>query len=177
LWWKERRIASAPWTAVVFRRGVFDKIGLLEERFESYLEDVDFGLRCAAHGVEGRYIPEAVAWHHGSAALGRWHPDTVRRIARNQVWLAARWLPKSCLWPAIVAQGLWGGVALRHGRGWSWAQGVGEGLASFRQMRSSDPGLPGELRDNERSIANLQSTSGHDLYWKLYFLFTGGGAK
>ena len=38
-------IWSAPWTAALFRAELFQKIGLLEESFESYLEDVDFGLR------------------------------------------------------------------------------------------------------------------------------------
>ncbi len=74
--------------------------GLLEERFESYLEDVDFGLRCAARGLAGWYVPEAVAWHRGSASLGRWHPETVRRIARNQLLLVARHYPARCAWLA-----------------------------------------------------------------------------
>ncbi len=71
-----RAIRSAPFTAALFRAGLFDKVGLLDERFESYLEDVDFGLRCALAGCSGRYVPEAVAWHTGSATLGRWHPET-----------------------------------------------------------------------------------------------------
>ena len=54
---------------------------LLDERFESYLEDVDFGLRCAEAGLSGLYVPDAVAYHQGSATLGRWHPETVRKIA------------------------------------------------------------------------------------------------
>ena len=66
-----RRIPSAPWTAALFRAELFRRVGLLEERFESYLEDVDFGMRCAAQGMDGVYNPAAVAWHHGSATLGR----------------------------------------------------------------------------------------------------------
>ena len=54
------------------------KVGLLAESFESYLEDVDFGLRCRSAGLAGLYVPKAIAWHRGSATLGRWHPDTVR---------------------------------------------------------------------------------------------------
>ena len=34
-------------TAAIFHRSVFEQIGLLETRFESYYEDVDFGVRCA----------------------------------------------------------------------------------------------------------------------------------
>lgn len=177
LWSQPRQIWSAPWTAAVYRADVFRKIGLLEERFESYLEDVDFGLRCAAQGIAGRYVPEAVAWHRGSATLGRWHPDTVRRIARNQVWLAARHLPAGCWWPVVVAQSLWGGVAARHGAASAWAQGIIEGVSGYRAMRLCGPGLEEYLSDNERSIAELQAEAGPDSYWKLYRMLTKCGAK
>ncbi len=174
-------ISSPPWTAVLFRREIFRQVGLLETRFESYLEDVDFGLRCAAKGVSGEYTLAANAWHHGSASLGRWHPDTVRRIARNQLLLAARHLPGDAWWPVLVAQGLWGGVALRHGRGLSWIRGVVEGLKHFRAARREfyrpDPGVLERLRQNERRISWMQRYTGWDVYWRLYFLFTGGGAK
>ena len=48
-----REIRSAPFTAALFRAALFAKAGLLDERFESYLEDVDFGLRCALAGCAG----------------------------------------------------------------------------------------------------------------------------
>jgi GT2 family glycosyltransferase len=175
-----RRIFSAPWTAALFRADVFRKAGLLEPRFESYLEDVDFGLRCAALGMGGMYVPEAVAWHRGSASLGRWHPQTVRRIARNQLFVAARHLPARCWWPVLVSQTLWGGLALRHGAGLAWAGGVVDGLRGFPDMRrmcSHASGLPGQLRANEREIRAIQRAAGFDAYWRLYFLLTGGGAK
>jgi GT2 family glycosyltransferase len=178
---KSRPIFSAPWTAALFRAEIFHKVGLLDERFESYLEDVDFGLRCAARDISGLYVPEALAWHRGSASLGRWHPDTVRRIARNQLLLAARHLPAKLWWHVLVAQGLWGGVALRHGAAAAWIRGVAEGLRAFRTARrtqeASLPGLVEYLRQNERTIYQLQSEGSTDTYWKLYRILTGGGAK
>ena len=126
-----RDIASPPWTAVLYRAEVFRQVGLLEESFESYLEDVDFGLRCAAQRITGRYVPDARAVHLGSATLGRWHPETVRRMARNQLLLAARHYAARHLWPVLVAQFLWGAVAIRHGRGLAWARGKFQGLRQF----------------------------------------------
>lgn len=180
IWRKPCRISSAPWTAVMIRSEVFEKVGVLDERFESYLEDVDFGLRCAAHSIDGMYMPEAVAWHHGSAALGRWHADTVRRIARNQLFLTARRLPARNWWRALVAQALWGAVALRHGRLAPWATGIAAGLGAFKEMRAGYEPIPellDRLHENEREIVRLQSVVGRDAYWKLYFLLTGGEAK
>jgi GT2 family glycosyltransferase len=178
-----REVWSVPWTAALFRAELFQRAGVLEESFESYLEDVDFGVRCAALRLSGLYIPEAVAWHRGSAALGRWHPDTVRRIARNQVLLLARYYPRQLLkqyfWPIWVSQVLWGAVALRHGAGWAWLRGKYEGLSAFEAARPRgeliDPEvLAAWLNANERLIAEFQRACGFDPYWRSYFLLAGG---
>src|SRR3982750_100270 len=66
IWNEPRTIALAPFTAAVFRTELFQRIGMLDERFESYLEDVDFGIRCASQGYTGAYVPAAVAHHVGS---------------------------------------------------------------------------------------------------------------
>jgi len=178
-------IASPPWTAVLFRAELFQRIGYLEESFESYLEDVDFGLRAARLGLTGFYVPTAVAWHRGSATLGQWHPGTVRRISRNQVLLLARHYPGRLLfrwwWPILVAQLLWGVVAFRHGCGLAWLRGKFQGLRNFRSARKRsetfDPGLPLQLLANEDAICDMQVSTGFDTYWRWYFLLTGGGAK
>jgi len=183
LWNQPRNIQSAPFTAAVFRAGVFDRVGLLDERFESYLEDVDFGLRCADAGLGGVYVPEAVAYHQGSATLGRWHADTVRKIARNQLFLVAKHYPPNWIlsygWPVFIAQTLWGFIALRHGAPFSYIAGKVEGLWKFRQVRgkhrANSPAagnLPAVLERSENEIREIQRLTGFDLYWRLYFALT-----
>jgi GT2 family glycosyltransferase len=170
LWNRGRNIHSPPWTAVLFRREVFDRVGLLDERFESYLEDIDFGIRCALAGVVGQYVPEAVACHWGSATLGAWHPDTVQRISRNQVYLARKYPPDGwrARWCVVLAQLMWGGVALRHGQLGSWLRGKREGLQTAgvaRESASADQ----VLESAEQLMRELQRAGGSDWYWKLYF--------
>ncbi|MBS1854096.1 MAG: glycosyltransferase family 2 protein [Acidobacteria bacterium] len=165
-----RDIVSPPFTAVLLRAEVFARAGLLEESFESYLEDAEFGMRCARLGIRGRYVPEARAVHLGSATFGRWHPDTVRRIARNQLFLAARHLPRHCWWPVLVGQLLWGAVAFRHGRGLAWLRGKREGLRGFAFAREVPAALDEVLRANEQFV---RSAAGGP-YWRLYFLLTRG---
>jgi len=181
-----RRIPSAPWTAALFRAELFRRVGLLEEHFESYLEDVDFGMRCAAQSLDGVYDPAAVAWHHGSATLGRWHPETVSHIARNQLFLLARHYPASILarwfWPIFVAQSLWGAVAARHGAGIAWLRGAAQGVRGFSVMRRSCRPIDARvlvalLRSGERTIREVQASTGYDAYWRLYFFLTAGEAK
>lgn len=182
-WSQTRRIRMAPFTAALFRAELFRRVGLLDERFESYLEDVDFGLRCAIEGYTGLYVPEAVARHFGSATLGVWHRDTVRRHARNQLLLVAKHYPPRTFlrygWPVFVGQSLWGLVALRHGRGLPFLRGKLEGMALFRRVRREAAGGGGRpkglsriLEQSESEIYELQCRTGFEPYWRLYFALT-----
>ena len=168
-----RTVELAPMTAVLFRRELFDSIGLLDERFESYLEDVDFGLRCVSQDCSGFYNPDAIAWHHGSATLGKWHGDTVRRIARNQVFLIAKHASDPG-WSVFVAQALWGLVALRHGAFAHWLSGKRDGLQRRSEFESHQL-PPAAWNRLEQELRELQQRDGMDLYWRLYFLLTRGG--
>ena len=179
VWSRSRRIALAPFTAAIFRRELFDRVGLLDEEFESYAEDVDFGLRCARAGYEGIYEPAAISWHRGSATLGRWHPDTVRRLARNQLLLVAKHFPEHWLirfgWPVLVGQMLWGLVALRHGAGWAFVRGKMEGMRKFGEARRRPEvgkSVDAILRESEQQLHQLQKLTGYDWYWRLYFALT-----
>lgn len=134
-------ISSAPMTLVLFRREVFETIGLLDESYGSYLEDVDFGIRCALAEIRGRYVPEAVATHQGSATLGAWHPETIRLMSRNQVLLVAKHYPQNWFlrygFGAVLGQMLWGLSVCLHGKGKSFFEGKKEGLRMWRTMRGN----------------------------------------
>jgi GT2 family glycosyltransferase len=180
-WNQERPIRIAPLTAALFRAEVFDQVGLLDEEFESYLEDVDFGIRCSMAGIIGIYVPEAVARHRGSATLGFWHRDTVRRIARNQLLLVARHYPPGWMWrygwPVLIGQALWGLLALRHGRGWAFLRGKWEGFRLLvrspkRQTAETAEILHEILDESENEIRRLQKSTGYDAYWRSYFALT-----
>ena len=180
-WDRPRRIRLAPMTAALFRIELFEKVGLLDEFFESYLEDVDFGLRCARRGYGGVYVPQAVAYHAGSATLGAWHAATVRRLSRNQVLLVAKHYPPKWVrrygWPVCVAQALWGLVAARHGVGLAWARGKVEGFKRFGVVRAAScpdghEDIGKIVDESERELLALQRETGFDLYWRLYFALT-----
>jgi GT2 family glycosyltransferase len=178
LWNVKRSIRMAPFTAALFRRDLFGRIGVLDERFESYLEDVDFGMRCALAGFGGVYVPDAVARHQGSATLGKWHPDTVQRMARNQVLLVAKHFPENWAWrygwAILVGQTLWGLVALRHGAGLAWIRGKWAGCRLYWKLRDANSrgNVDQILRESEAVIRDLQTKTGFNWYWKLYFGLT-----
>jgi len=166
-------IAIAPGTACIFRRDVLDRLNGFDESFGSYLEDVDLGLRCLREGFTGVYVPGAIAYHRGSATLGQWNPRVVRLISRNQLFLVARHydraLFRSCLWPIVAGQLLWGLVALRHGRALAWIAGKFEGLRNFRLDAQPSPGLREFLMASESEIRRRATGP----YWRWYFRLTG----
>jgi GT2 family glycosyltransferase len=173
---KVKPVAIAPGTACLFRREALQRLHGFDEQFGSYLEDVDLGLRCIREGVDGVFVPDALAWHHGSATLGRWSPAVVRLISRNQLLLVSRHYDRglflSCLWPIVAGQLLWGVVALRHGTLLAWISGKREALRGFRLEGTPSPRLRDFLSASEREI-RLRS---RDSYWRWYFRLTAGAA-
>jgi GT2 family glycosyltransferase len=165
-------IALAPGTACLFRRDVLEKLNGFDESFESYLEDVDLGLRCVREGYTGVYVPDAIAWHRGSATLGRWNARVVRLISRNQLLLVRRHydreLFRRCLWPIVAGQALWGLVAARHGAPFAWLAGKWDGLRNFRLEGEPSPRLRAFLAASEREIQARATGS----YWRWYFRLT-----
>jgi GT2 family glycosyltransferase len=172
-----RPIAMASATAVLYRADLFRQVGRFDETFGSYLEDVDLGLRCARRGLQGAYVPEAVARHHGSATLGRWNPESVRLISRNQVLLVAKHYAsktlRANLGPVLVGQGLWGIVAARHGCLAAWIKGKREGLHVARRLPRPEAEIDAFLRSSEREIRDTLRRTGFGPYWKIYFMLTG----
>jgi GT2 family glycosyltransferase len=165
-------ISVAPATACVFRRDVLEHLDGFDERYGSYLEDVDLGLRCLERGFSGIYVPGALAWHHGSATLGRWNSRVVRLISRNQLLLISRHydpdLFRSCFWAILTGQLLWGLVALRHGRPIAWLAGKIDGLRGFKLEGQPSPRLREFLAASESEI-RCRATG---TYWRWYFRLT-----
>jgi hypothetical protein len=56
--------------AMMARRDVFERIGLLDERFPMYYEDTDFCFRARKAGYECRYVPTEPLIHLVSVAAG-----------------------------------------------------------------------------------------------------------
>jgi len=71
-------VLSATAGAAFIRREVFDGIGLLDEEFYMYLEDVDFCLRAQVAGFRCLYVPDAVVFHMEAASDP--HCDSPRQL-------------------------------------------------------------------------------------------------
>jgi GT2 family glycosyltransferase len=103
-----REVLSACAGAAGYRRKLFDEIGLLDESYTSWFEDVDLGLRAQLAGFRCWYEPSAVVRHHGSATLGRMSETKTYFTVRNTLKLFFQtmplrrvliWGPAMVLWP------------------------------------------------------------------------------
>jgi hypothetical protein len=89
-----RAIFGACGGAAVYRRSALDQVGPFDEDFYAFFEDVDWSLRAQVAGWQCRYVPTAIAYHMGSATIGRGLSDFTRyHLWRNGVWLVAKGLP------------------------------------------------------------------------------------
>jgi len=177
VWSAKRRITFAPMTAALFHRTVFDAIGVLETRFESYYEDVDFGVRCKLAGIEGIYEPSAVARHMSKTTLGKSSARVYFLTARNQVLLLAKYYSAATLrrfaWPILVGQLLALFAAAKQRNFFAALRGKWAGLRQWSSFRThaapSAPQVEAAFSESELEIRNLQRQVGFDIYWRLYF--------
>jgi GT2 family glycosyltransferase/glycosyltransferase involved in cell wall biosynthesis len=88
-----KNIADADVDAVsgclmLVARKVFDRVGLLDERYFFSFEEIDFCLRARAAGIGTRLVGRAVAYHEGGQAIGAQSPRRLYFAARNHLLLA-----------------------------------------------------------------------------------------
>ena len=175
--WSQPQVIQFPsFTAILIRRSTLDAVGGLDERYGSYLEDLDWGAKCAAFGLRGIYVPAAVGLHAGSATLGAWRSATVRMISRNQILFYLKNLRGAGLFRTVVAQLLWMTLAARHGKLWSAVEGKCAGLCRVREWTRQEswwPRIRESVEESEASLLSFQKRSGFDTYWHLYFRLTG----
>jgi GT2 family glycosyltransferase len=178
VWSSRRSIHFAPMTAALFSRKVFETVGLLETRFESYYEDVDFGVRCALLGITGTYEPTAVATHMSKTTLGKSSYRVYFLSGRNQLLILAKYYSARTLlrfaWPILVGQCLALLAAAKQRNFWAALRGKWAAVRLWRTFRpQAAPDRQRQIEftfsQSEREIRSLQKQVGFDAYWRLYF--------
>ncbi|PIR59055.1 MAG: hypothetical protein COU69_01550 [Candidatus Pacebacteria bacterium CG10_big_fil_rev_8_21_14_0_10_56_10] len=73
-------------------RQVLETIGLLDERFFLYLEDVEFSLRARSAGFEIRFCPQAKVWHDNAGSSdGAGSKLSTYYQTRNRLYFGAKY--------------------------------------------------------------------------------------
>ncbi|WP_169728878.1 glycosyltransferase family 2 protein [Desulfatirhabdium butyrativorans] len=144
--------------AALYRRELFDRIGLFDEAYFAYLEDVDLNFRANLAGYRCLYVPDARLYHIGSRSSDGKMGDTVVRLTtRNLIRMIIKNYSIPMLfswWPLILGYQLWWLlVCLRREKMCAYRQGLRDAKKHCRDMVASRKapcaGSPEEKRMRE----------------------------
>jgi GT2 family glycosyltransferase len=79
--------------AGLYRREMLDEIGLFDEEFFAYADDVDLGLRARLAGWQCIYVPSAKVYHKYSASSSAHSPFKAFLVERNRIWVLLKYYP------------------------------------------------------------------------------------
>lgn len=123
--------------AALYRRALFDDIGVFDEDFFAYLEDVDLAWRAQWRGWKAFSTPTALVLHHHSATTGDGSPFKTYLLSQNKIQLLVKnypWPHMLLFWPLVLFYELTSlAFAIVQGRGVSAWQGRLAGLRRLPQ--------------------------------------------
>jgi len=133
--------------AALYSRTMLTEVGLFDDNFFAYLEDVDLAWRARLAGWQAVLQPSARALHAHSATLGDASPLKRFLLARNKVWLLAKNYPCMdliCHLPGIL---LYDTAATLYGM-YTWRDSV-----SLRGRLAGVAGILPFLRQRRQSFS------------------------
>ncbi len=162
-------LLSACGAAVLYRSKAFLLSGALDADFFAYLDDLDLALRVNLIGYRGTYVPEAVAYHIGSATLGQpLHPRVVEYLTRNQFFVLTKNYPAPLfrrLLPRIVLYQLfWTAYALKRGGLAPYLRGLRGAVRGRKRMKQKHRELMAKRKLDDEQLLALMTMSERQVY-------------
>lgn len=157
-------IFAASGGASAYRAKMLEEIGLFDEDFFAYYEDIDISFRAQLAGWKVRYAPEALAYHQIGASSSRVKGFTTYQTIKNLPWLVIKDVPRGLLFTVwsrfLLAYTMFFGRAILRGHAWSAFKGL---AVSLRK-------IPKKLRErhaiqSQRTVSSsyISSMLTHDL--------------
>jgi GT2 family glycosyltransferase len=84
--------------AALYRTKMLDEIGLFDEAYFAYFEDVDLAWRARAAGWRCEYVDAAIGYHHHSSTSGRSSRFKNFQLGKNKVRLILKNYPFAEFW-------------------------------------------------------------------------------
>ncbi|MHB8882701.1 MAG: glycosyltransferase family 2 protein [Thermodesulfovibrionales bacterium] len=86
-----REVSFITGCAFLIKRGVIEKIGLLDEYYFCYSEDADWSVRALRAGFKGLYVPSSRIWHRiGASTASSGNEFAIRMGTRNALYLVSK---------------------------------------------------------------------------------------
>ena len=87
---KEDYVFGACAGAGIYRRDFFEKVGVFDEDFFIFAEDVDINMRGQLQGFKCVYLPKAKVYHIGTATVGLYSDRYIYLCKRNDIFVLIR---------------------------------------------------------------------------------------
>jgi GT2 family glycosyltransferase len=164
-----RYILGACGGAALYRRDIFDEVGLLDEDYFAYLEDVDFGLRAQSAGFKCIYVPTSIVYHLGCGTTGSGYSALVVRLSAQNNWnTIAKNIPAELLWkflPQILYWQLYylAVVVVRSGQLVPWCQGTYSAVTMLPRMMKKRERIQAKRKVSLRYLETIIFESECDL--------------
>ena len=69
--------------AVIYKKSILEKIGLFDEKYFAYLEDVDVAFRLQQNHYQTLLVPKAIVYHLGGGTADQWGNFRARQTFKN----------------------------------------------------------------------------------------------
>ena len=90
-------ILFPPGCGAMYRRELFDEIGLFDEDFFAYGDAAEVGIRARIAGWKCILVPKAVLYHKYSSSTSQYSPFKAFLVERNRFWITVKYFP----WPLL----------------------------------------------------------------------------
>jgi GT2 family glycosyltransferase len=164
-----RYILGACGGAALYRHELFDEIGLFDEDYFAYLEDVDFGLRAQSAGYKCIYVPTAIVYHLGCGTTGSGYSALVVRLSAQNNWntivknipreLFIKFLPQVLYWQFYYLAV----VVARSGQLVPWFEGTCSAVKMLPKMLQKRKQIQGMRKVSLRYLETVIFESECDL--------------
>jgi GT2 family glycosyltransferase len=153
----EQEVFGACAAASIYRKTALDKVGIFDEDFFCYYEDLDLDFRLQLAGFRCLYVPSSVVYHKVSASSGGTRSDfVVHMSSRNQEWMYVKDMPGTLFWTRLPAHLVYNigrfvvysikGQPLPFLRGkWQALIGLRQALAKRKQVQATKAVADSEL--------------------------------
>ncbi|PIQ96958.1 MAG: glycosyl transferase [Nitrospinae bacterium CG11_big_fil_rev_8_21_14_0_20_56_8] len=84
---REEYVFGACAGAGIYRKAMIDRIGLFDEDFFIFAEDVDLNMRSQLQGYKAIYLPRAKVYHIGTATVGLYSDRYTYLCKRNDIFV------------------------------------------------------------------------------------------
>ena len=160
----DTEIFGASGAASLYRVKLLETVGLLDEAFFAYYEDVDLSFRAQLAGWKVAFVPDSVVYHEISATSNKIKGFATYQTMKNQPLLLYKNVPRKYLWRIgwrfTIAHCLFFIRAITRGQGWPALKGDLKGTALLGEARRQRKQIQ---TDRKAADSYIWSMLTHDL--------------